>query len=362
MVMLVQSAFRKAMKVAARQSIGFSHVVRHFGKSSLLCKEKTFGLMFDIDGVIIRGERVLPQAKEAFKLLVNGDKLPRVPYLFLTNGGGVLEELKAKQLAKWLDVEVAPSQVVLSHSPFQHYNHLFDRHVLVIGQGDLVEIATAYGFKRECIHTIDEVTTAYPLLDVVCHSKRKLTVSEHQPDFPKIEAILCFSDPVAWETHLQVLTDLLVSDGTPGVLAEKQQVQMIFSNPDMLWAAQFSQPRFGQGAFRACLETLYKEVTGRQLLVTQLGKPEGITYDYATKLLENQSLCLNTGLGTVYAVGDNPKADIRGANRQPHMKSILVRTGVFQGEHNDHEDPADFVVDDVHEAVRLVFQLENYKD
>lgn len=45
----------------------------------------TFGIMFDIDGVIMRGARVLPQAQRAFKLLSdeNGFRVPTVIIILL---------------------------------------------------------------------------------------------------------------------------------------------------------------------------------------------------------------------------------------------------------------------------------------
>lgn len=55
----------------------------------------------------------------------------------------------------------------------------------------------------------------------------------------------------------------------------------------------------------------------------------------------------------IFAVGDNPAADIRGANSAgAPWVSVLVRTGVFQGAHNDERDPAHVVVSDVLAAVQ----------
>jgi hypothetical protein len=60
----------------------------------------------------------------------------------------------------------------------------------------------------------------------------------------------------------------------------------------------------------------------------------------------------------IYAVGDNPAADVRGANSagQPWV-SVLVRTGVFQGPpaSNSLSDPAHIVVEDVLGAVQAAF-------
>jgi hypothetical protein len=57
----------------------------------------------------------------------------------------------------------------------------------------------------------------------------------------------------------------------------------------------------------------------------------------------------------IYAVGDNPAADVRGANTAgPPWVSVLVRTGVWGGEggNNDIVDPAHVVVADVLAAVQ----------
>jgi ribonucleotide monophosphatase NagD (HAD superfamily) len=60
----------------------------------------------------------------------------------------------------------------------------------------------------------------------------------------------------------------------------------------------------------------------------------------------------------IYAVGDNPAADVRGANSAGHpWVSVLVRTGVFQGPpaSNSPSDPAHVVVEDVLAAVQAAF-------
>ena len=64
-----------------------------------------FGFLFDIDGVIVRGKKPLPFAKEAFRLLTKNKKFI-VPTLFVTNAGNSLRCLKAQQLSEWLDIEV----------------------------------------------------------------------------------------------------------------------------------------------------------------------------------------------------------------------------------------------------------------
>ena len=58
-------------------------------------------------------------------------------------------------------------------------------------------------------------------------------------------------------------------------------------------------------------------------------------------------------------IGDNPDSDIDGANRRgERWVSILVRTGVFQGGANSDRHVAKYVVQDMEEAVQLIFRLE----
>ena len=60
-------------------------------------------------------------------------------------------------------------------------------------------------------------------------------------------------------------------------------------------------------------------------------------------------------------VGDNPTTDIRGANDAgSHWRSVLLRTGIFDGPDNDFENPADFVVPGVLDAVRMIIEMQSH--
>ena len=60
----------------------------------------------------------------------------------------------------------------------------------------------------------------------------------------------------------------------------------------------------------------------------------------------------------VYMIGDNPASDICGGNKHG-WKTCLVRTGVFQGDENDEEHPANFgVFDNVLDAVTAALKRE----
>lgn len=58
----------------------------------------TVGVVFDIDGVLVRGREVITTAKEALNKL---DELD-VPFAYLTNGGCETEEHKAHSLQQRL--------------------------------------------------------------------------------------------------------------------------------------------------------------------------------------------------------------------------------------------------------------------
>lgn len=61
-----------------------------------------------------------------------------------------------------------------------------------------------------------------------------------------------------------------------------------------------------------------------------------------------------------YGIGDNPNSDIKGANQAGRQwTSILVRTGIFNGENNDALNPAKYVVNNVHDAVQQIFKVES---
>ena len=66
-----------------------------------------FGLLFDIDGVLVRGRMPLPAAKKSFEKLVDSQGQFLVPVVFVTNAGNCLRQTKADQLSHILGVPVS---------------------------------------------------------------------------------------------------------------------------------------------------------------------------------------------------------------------------------------------------------------
>uniref|UniRef100_A0A7S3DFK1 Uncharacterized protein n=1 Tax=Palpitomonas bilix TaxID=652834 RepID=A0A7S3DFK1_9EUKA len=290
---LSMSMMRAMMRTAAAPLLATlaRSTLRTLSTTAPLLAERS-AVVSDIDGVLLRGDRVIPGVPDAMKKLKDSD----IPLIFITNGGGVPEDAKAEQLSKLLDYDVRPEDVILSHTPMRdlgkkHENDL----VLVAGHRNEAEVAEAYGFKN--FKLMEDYSRENPFLWFVDTKKHLAALNRegaHPSDFPPepVKAIVVFTDPDSWGRDLQIMTDVLRSTGVPGEESSEQVVPIYCSNPDFVWMSEFSVPRFAQGAFTQCLRMLYRQATGRELEVTQYGKPMPGTYHYAESLLEkNDGKC-----------------------------------------------------------------------
>lgn len=64
------------------------------------------GVLFDVDGVLLRGGSVIPAAQRAFRKLVDKDNNLLLPVVFVTNAGSCQRHHKATQLSHLLEVQV----------------------------------------------------------------------------------------------------------------------------------------------------------------------------------------------------------------------------------------------------------------
>ncbi|KAK5873189.1 hypothetical protein PBY51_013822 [Eleginops maclovinus] len=272
------------------------------------------GVLFDVDGVLLRGPSVIPAARRAFRKLLDRNNNFLFPVVFVTNAGSCQRHTKAQQLSHLLGVQVSPEQVVLSHSPLQTLGDFHDKCVLVSGQGPVTDIAKTLGFRK--VLSVQQLRDQHPLLDMVDHNRRPDLSLSPLKTFPKIEAIILFGEPIRWETNLQLLIDVLLTNGSPGRAYDVPllaQLPVLACNVDLTWMAEAPSPRFGHGVFLLCLESVYRKLTGRELQYEALlGKPNLLTYQYAEKLLRLQNH--NHKISTIYAIGDNLMTDIYGAN------------------------------------------------
>jgi len=241
---------------------------------------KKFGLLFDIDGVLLRGKEPIPVAADAMKMIYkDGDFI--IPTVFCTNAFGKRER-KAANLSEALGIKVDPDQIIMSQSPLEMFHEYHDKTVLVVGpehDGGFFDVAQELGFEN--IVTLDDVRKAFPYLDWVDRKLWPKTPLENDKNFPKIEAVVVLGEPLNWEGALQLILDVIQTDGRPGEKPSGSvaQIPVLASNMDLQWMAKAPIPRFGNGAFLLCLEALYEKMTGHPLEYTALvGKPSVVTY------------------------------------------------------------------------------------
>lgn len=331
-----------------------------------------YAFAFDIDGVLIKGGEVIPEAIEAMRVL-NGENEYgiKVPYIFVTNGGGKTEEERCIQLSNQLELEVSPGQFICGHTPMREMAQKYQTILVVGGEGEKCRtVAEGYGFK-------DVITPG----DIIKDNKdttpfRKLTDEELKNSVKRnygeveIEAVFVFADSRDWAGDSQIILDLCMSkNGRLGTRSEtfEDGPPVFFSHNDIVWATSHAYSRIGMGALRASLEAMFRAITGKELKTIAFGKPQLGTFEFATRLLQQwrkDTHGINKAPDTVYFVGDTPESDIRGTNEfnehgnsDVDWYSILVRTGVFREGTKPAYMPR-MTVDNVLEAVKHGMQRE----
>ncbi|KAK4578956.1 hypothetical protein RGQ29_028857 [Quercus rubra] len=355
---------------------------RSFSQLPLNPQRPSFGIAFDIDGVVLRGRVPIGGSPQALRRLYGDSGALKVPFLFLTNGGGVPESRRATELSELLGVHILPSQVVQGHSPFKTLLKRFENELIIAtGKGEPAVVMSEYGFKK--VLSLDEYASYFENIDPVSQYKMwtakqesgngsdsKKLVPKYDATSDRVKAAFVVSDPVDWGRDIQVLCDILRSGGLPGH-KNTQQPPLYFAADDLEYQAAFPFERLGMGAFRIALESVFNRIHCNALEYVSFGKPNPFVFKNAEAILRQlQSSCndnaIDNGdvgsnpLKTIYMIGDNPLVDIKGARQAGHpWFSILTRTGVFRGKDNHAEFPANLVVDTVEGAVDYILKEES---
>ncbi|GJE96802.1 HAD-superfamily hydrolase [Phanerochaete sordida] len=322
---------------------------------------------FDIDGVLIRGDRAIPSAKRALTILEGDNPLKtKIPYILLTNGGGIEETERCRRLSKELDFEIKPTQYIQAHTILKTVVEKYaNKPVLVLGgrNDDVRKVAEGYGFRR-AYTTLDVKAwnpSVWPFYDMTPDER----ASAQPVDFSKtpIHAALVFHDPRNWALDVQVLCDIILSGGIVGGPYHEPAVpvELVFCNPDLIWRSDFDRPRLGQGAFREAFQAVYRALKGKPYPYTQYGKPTAATYKFAEQVLRDRLAEIQGGpvheMPQVYMIGDNPESDIAGANGAG-WNSVLVQTGVYDPANGPPPHQPTHIASDVEEAVRYAIDRE----
>ncbi|CAK7325559.1 unnamed protein product [Dovyalis caffra] len=334
----------------------------------------SFGIAFDIDGVILRGQDPIGGSPQALRRLYGDSGNLNVPFLFLTNGGGVLESKRANQLSELLGVKILPSQ---------------DQLIVATGKGEPDAVMFEYGFKN--VVSLDDYASLFENIDPLAQykkwpTKRSLPMSavpRYDIFSERVQAVCVVSDPVDWGRDIQVLCDILRCGGLPGQEnGHQRQPRLYFASDDLEYQAAFLSRRLGMGAFRIALENVFNRRRRRRKVVgTELrpeedwsleeedgrlesgasfcfwwaglgggqgihhnaleyvsyGKPYPFVFKHAEAMLRQLQpsyQCVNfkesedSGLQsfkTIYMIGDNPSVDVKGARQNPrHLKQNAV--------------------------------------
>lgn len=358
---------------------------RFFGT---LTKTKIPGFVFDIDGVLVQGSKAIPEARNALRFLNNN----KIPFVFLTNSGGLLEREKTAQVLTKLGMldEIPNVRTILSHTPYKAYKDQY-KTVFTVGPIGSSRVLKQYGFENvyEASDLIGEYPGIAPFNMISQRAEKYLSKNGKLPkDKLQFDAVMVLSDPRDWSADLQIVADILTSNngqlGTTNYTSNTKSIPIFWSQRDFQWKTEYSLPRFALGAFReilyrviaiikfpklvslpeeianydpkVILEKGTQEYDVKKLINERvMGKPERIAYEYAEKELRAAFEDLygtseEFELGDVYMVGDNPLSDIIGAKNYG-WKTCLVKTGVYSDNYDLQVEPS-CIVKNVEEAVK----------
>ncbi|KAL6945177.1 hypothetical protein ACO0QE_002623 [Hanseniaspora vineae] len=290
----LNGARRGSMKVSRSSSI--SHHKLHNQRKTIIDHERvaSYAFAFDIDGVLIRGKETIPEAIKAMDLLNGNNKYNiKVPYIFITNGGGNDEKLRCQNLSKRLHCDIQVDQIIQGHTPMKSLVGIYDN-VLVVGgiEDNCRKIAENYGFKNvyipfDILNWNPNVTPYYKLTD----EEKKFCKKDVDFSKTKIDAILVFADSRNWNVDQQIILELLMSkNGTMGTSDAPdfdKGPELYFAHSDFVWATDYKLNRYGMGALQISIAALYQESTGKALKVNRFGKPQRGTFRFAEKVLSN---------------------------------------------------------------------------
>lgn len=289
----------------------------------------TAGIVLDIDGVVYRSHQLIEGSDTAIRKM----KELRIPFLFMTNGGGCSEEEKAKQLSELVGCEIDPSQVLLSHTPMRLLAPLYEKqNVLIVGTPRCLDVAKAYGFDRAI--SILQFQVEHPELVPYKQWDNLKKCTPGTVAFPEIAAIFQFENPEDVFSDVQTILDVLLAPrGQVGrFVSSTQSIPYFISSDDLLWATEAPLPRLGHGAVREMMSAVFESVTGHGMHTTMFGKPRAIAYAFAERRMEEVSAKLGwdpRNLRSIFMVGDNLETDIVGANaRGGRWTSVHVLSGI----------------------------------
>lgn len=306
------------------------------------------GCIIDIDGVLIQGKSAVPGAREAILRL----KEAGIPHVFVTNGGGLPKRAKAESIAHILQVDadsVLVGRMVQAHDPIVDLlkrDGVFDKRVLVLSKSEELSRGVCKEWELPNGVIIEDFERDCPWVWPTADDGRPIEAEAQE----RVAAICVVATPQNWGHSLQLTCDLLLNGGRLFPNTKDARPLLYVSNPDFDYRARPLLNRMTTGAWLECLRGLmshYESVLEPILL----GKPHAPIYDMAKVVLSKQVAVGAPLLTKLFAIGDNPISDIKGA-RCCGAHAVLVMTGVAA--QDDPANPADTICASIVEAVDLV--------
>lgn len=234
-------------------------------------------VLFDIDGTLVVGPRLLPGAAELISLLRHDG----TPFFFLTNDGDHTRRQKCGFLLR-AGIEAEEREVISCLSV-------------------LPELARRNGWERGLFFRAGRLGDT-----------GDLELTSDPARLEECSAVLMGEGPYDWRTTWEALIDFF---------RHHPERPFIVPNPDTCWPnALTGGIGIGAGGQARCIRLLLHEM-GTEIEPIYLGKPYRAIYDYAAGRLGV------TDRSRILCVGDSLASDIRGANNAG-MYSALVLTGI----------------------------------
>jgi hypothetical protein len=110
---------------------------------------KDMAFVFDIDSVLVHGDRLIPEGKRVLEILNGDNELGiKIPHIFLTNGSGKPEQARVEQLSIILKNPISTEQFIQSHTPMRALADYYKTVLIFGGEGyKCREVAKQYGFE-----------------------------------------------------------------------------------------------------------------------------------------------------------------------------------------------------------------------
>uniref|UniRef100_A0A3B5BLD9 Uncharacterized protein n=1 Tax=Stegastes partitus TaxID=144197 RepID=A0A3B5BLD9_9TELE len=174
-------------------------------------------------------------------------------------------------------------------------------------------------------------------------------------------AIILFGEPIKWETNLQLLIDVLLTNGRPSCVHDAQlsnQLPILACNMDLLWMAEAPSPRdnlmtdiYGANLYNRYLAQQHAAMTTAAKVVAQgIGSQVTVAEEEVVCAAQCHSILVCTGVYKPHSL-------------LPSDQNSGISESVFHGHRDlvlepDLLEPS-HLVEDVEAAVDLLLEQEN---